>query len=297
MRAIAAGCFAALTACASTQQTDDQSELMVPPPPTVTAIARSPAPAPPPVAEADMSSAALERCIQSVRDGEGLPPDAMADPLAVTYERGLVAERAGRLDFARKAYFEVVQGKGAFAPLAYLAFGVMFEQEARADPTKLAFARQAFEEVLKFPDTRAAPIAQYFLARVHAASGEHPKAIDALMKAKAAPDDKACAQALAGAVRRDMVAAYASAGSPTKAFAFFRRLYDDPTASDMIARLSETYRIGGHFSEAQEAVAAALSAMTQPPPRLCDEGRRLLDTAPSGATSNLVRAMSVCGTP
>jgi TolA-binding protein len=71
----------------------------------------------------------------------------------VFYFMGLEYELAGDLMNARKSYYELIKRSPSskYIPHAYFAFGEMFFEEAKADPSKLDLASQAFMEVLKYP--------------------------------------------------------------------------------------------------------------------------------------------------
>src|SRR5262249_51317521 len=142
---------------------------------------------------------------------------------------GLEAERAGRLDLARKSYLDLIQRwpSSRLIPNAYLAFGEMFFEEA--DPTKLALAEQSYKEGIKYPppDNRVHGYAYYRLAQVFAKKGDDPHALSALMKANEYARRYEDTTGLAAATRRDVVAVYARVGDPAKAREFFARFAEN----------------------------------------------------------------------
>lgn len=72
----------------------------------------------------------------------------------VRYYRALAYDQNGDLKNARSGYYELIKNspQSKLVPHAYFAFGEMFFFEAQhGDPSKLALARQAYQEVLKYP--------------------------------------------------------------------------------------------------------------------------------------------------
>ena len=69
------------------------------------------------------------------------------------YYAGLEQERAGNLTSARRCYYELIKRspQSKLIPLAYFAFGEMFNTEGMSDPSKNDLAVQAYTEVLKYP--------------------------------------------------------------------------------------------------------------------------------------------------
>ena len=106
----------------------------------------------------------------------------------VLYYLGLAYERAGALDHARKTYYELIQKapKSPKIPLAYLAFGEMFFEEAKADPSRWALAQAAHGEVVKYPppQNRAACFARLRLGQIFGQTGNRPKALSEYRKAQ-----------------------------------------------------------------------------------------------------------------
>jgi TolA-binding protein len=106
----------------------------------------------------------------------------------VLYYLALAFERAGALGEARKAYYELIMKapKSAKIPLAYLAFGEMFFEEAKADPSKWALAQAAHGEVVKYPppQNRAACFARLRLGQIFEQTGNRPKALAEFQKAR-----------------------------------------------------------------------------------------------------------------
>ncbi len=71
----------------------------------------------------------------------------------VWYYDGLENELAGNASQARRAYYQLIKTspQSKLIPLAYFAFGEMFNAEAVNDPSKDDLALQAYAEVLKYP--------------------------------------------------------------------------------------------------------------------------------------------------
>lgn len=67
------------------------------------------------------------------------------------YRLGMLAECEGDLSTARKLYFQVVSEapRSPLIPYAYFAFGELFAQEIKNDPSKTELARQAYAECTK----------------------------------------------------------------------------------------------------------------------------------------------------
>src|SRR5581483_1912821 len=68
------------------------------------------------------------------------------------YYLALEYELAGDLMNARRSFYELIKNSPAskYVPYAYFAFGEMFFREAKSDPSKWEFAKQAYTEVMKF---------------------------------------------------------------------------------------------------------------------------------------------------
>ena len=71
----------------------------------------------------------------------------------VFYYEGLEHELAGNPRDARRCYYELIKRspQSKLIPLAYFAFGEIFNTEAMSDPSKNDLAVQAYTEVLKYP--------------------------------------------------------------------------------------------------------------------------------------------------
>ncbi|MBX3227765.1 MAG: tetratricopeptide repeat protein [Labilithrix sp.] len=98
------------------------------------------------------------------------------------YYRGLAYELSGEPQRARSSYYDLIKTspQSKLVPYAYFAFGQMFFDDARQDPSKYALAEQAFVEVLKYPPP-ANGIFAYALLRL----GETELALNQPAKAKA----------------------------------------------------------------------------------------------------------------
>jgi tetratricopeptide (TPR) repeat protein len=77
------------------------------------------------------------------------------------YYLALEYELAGDLNNARKSYYELIKSapSSKYVPYAYFAFGEIFFHDAKSDPSKYDFAKQAYQEVMKFPSPIASDAA------------------------------------------------------------------------------------------------------------------------------------------
>jgi tetratricopeptide (TPR) repeat protein len=96
----------------------------------------------------------------------------------VIYFLGYAYELLGDMSAARKTYYLLIQRypSSQWIGGAYYAFGDLFLKEARSDPSKADLAVQAFEEVLKFPNSAARPWALLGLGEAHQLAGRDAKA-------------------------------------------------------------------------------------------------------------------------
>lgn len=76
--------------------------------------------------------------------------------LALSYEKG--ADYAN----ARRCYYDVIKSypQSKYIPYAYFAFGEIFRVESASDPSKFDLARQAYKEVMKYPQSPIQPFAK-----------------------------------------------------------------------------------------------------------------------------------------
>jgi tetratricopeptide (TPR) repeat protein len=96
----------------------------------------------------------------------------------VLYFVAIEYEAAQKLMDARKTYYELIKQhpSSRYIPAAYFAFGEMFVQEGKVDPSKWEFARQAYTEVIKFPNDALRPWALWRLGQVLDQQGDHGSA-------------------------------------------------------------------------------------------------------------------------
>jgi TolA-binding protein len=94
---------------------------------------------------ADELLASAKRHYQLSASGSG-PETAEAK-----YRLGVLAECDHDLPTARKLYFQVVSEapRGPLLPYAYFAFGELFAEESKQDPSKTELARQSYAECTK----------------------------------------------------------------------------------------------------------------------------------------------------
>lgn len=182
----------------------------------------------------------------------------------VLYYLAYEHEQAGDMAKARKVYLDLIQKapKSKFVAGAYLAFGELYFTEAQGDPSKWALAAQAYGEVIKYPlpDNKLLGYAQYKLAYVHwnqsdftRSLADFKKTIEIGQQNPTLPN----AAALAAAARRDVVAVYALAGQPKKAYDFLHPLSGDAGASGektfgLMDDLGHAYLDTGHYQEGIE---------------------------------------------
>jgi tetratricopeptide (TPR) repeat protein len=143
------------------------------------------------------------------------------------------------LDNARKSYFKLIQSfpQSPWIPHAYLGFGELFFSEGAADPSKLDYARQSYEQVLKYPppQNETYGFAHYRLGQVlhqknddQAALAHFVKAIETTTNFASLPSSGM----LGDKAREEIIPIYAIVGSSRKAESFFQRLANDPPGSN-----------------------------------------------------------------
>jgi tetratricopeptide (TPR) repeat protein len=100
------------------------------------------------------------------------------------YYLALEYELSGDLTNARRNYFELIKKtpNSKLLAYAYFAFGEMFFHEAKAEPAKWDFAKQAYTEVMKFANSPLRNDAACRLGLVFDAMGDPQGA--ALMRSK-----------------------------------------------------------------------------------------------------------------
>ncbi|MCL2823080.1 MAG: hypothetical protein FWD57_03735, partial [Polyangiaceae bacterium] len=180
----------------------------------------------------------------------------------VLYYLAYEYEQAEDLKNARAVYFELIQTAptSKYIASAYLAFGELFFGEAQADASKFELAKQAYEEVIKFPppDNKMYGYAHYKLAYVNWNQENFAKSLTHFKKtiefAEQYPN-LPNAGPLAVAARKDLVPVYALAGSPDKAYGFFKTLSGDKAGEDtktfeMMDQLGQNYLDTGSYPEA-----------------------------------------------
>jgi tetratricopeptide (TPR) repeat protein len=230
----------------------------------------------------------------------------------VLYHRGSEHLALGARDRARRDWFELVQKfpQSKLVPRAYLGFAELFFEESAADPSKLELAKQAYQEVLKYPppDNTVWGYAQYKLGWVHFNLGSFEAALAAFMKTVEFGRSHAAlpgAPKLASEAAKDAVRAYSRVGRPEAAWAFLRRMSGDQGQNDagtvaLVSRLGEAYLDDGRGQEALRlwedvatghASPASCRALEQALRRLGQDGQ-----VPSGAVSRLeTTARAGCG--
>ena len=91
---------------------------------------------------------------------------------------GVEYAASGDLAGARRAFYELIKNspQSRYVPYAYFAFGDMFQREAKGDPSKWDFAKQAYFEVTKFSTSPIAAEALCRLSEVATAQGDSARA-------------------------------------------------------------------------------------------------------------------------
>ncbi len=208
----------------------------------------------------------IDSCTRNLRDGERIPP---GDPGEATYKEALAAERASDFTTARKTYFQLIQTapRSAYVPLTYLAFGELFFNDAKTDPSKWDLAGQAYKEVVKYPppDNTAYAYTWLRLGDIARAKGDNPDALNAFKKAIEAGaqyPNLPCVQSIGLEARTKLTETYQEVGDPKKAHLFFRNVAGDGPALEMLADLVERYREKSQFSEACVAARARPATAT-----------------------------------
>jgi TolA-binding protein len=105
-------------------------------------------------------------------------------PDEALYDQGLQQEQAGDARGARRTYYELIQKHPAspLIPYAYFAFGEMFLEESKGDPSKLDLCEQAFKEVVKYAQSPIVPEAYARLGEVYTTKGDAARATAMLRK-------------------------------------------------------------------------------------------------------------------
>lgn len=116
----------------------------------------------------------------------------------VFYYLGYAYELERDLMNARKTYYALIQRNptSKYIPYAYYAFGEVFFEEAKSDPTKWQLATQAFLETLKFSTSNIQPWALLRIGQTYDAAGDHARAHQMWAKLKRDfPQSQAASQA------------------------------------------------------------------------------------------------------
>jgi tetratricopeptide (TPR) repeat protein len=137
-------------------------------------------------------------------------------------------ERAKERGEAQKAYWEIIKGwpQSRHLPDAYLGLAEAFFDEGQGDPSKLAAAEQAYQEVLRFPPpgNKLVGYAHYKLGYVRWNRGDAAGALAEMMEVldyAARYPQLPSAPQLAKSARHDLIPFYATSGDPAKAYDLF----------------------------------------------------------------------------
>jgi tetratricopeptide (TPR) repeat protein len=224
------------------------------------------------------------------------------------FRRGLEREEADDPAGARNAYLELIKNTPAspLVPYAYVAFGDLFFREAEQDaPDRWALAQQVYQKVVTYPPPQNVVFAYAWqrLGETFNRTGEFARALDASRKAilaVASNRELPLGQETAEAARRELVVAYAGAGQPDKALAFFRSTDVENTPA-MVLLLGEEYVRTAHPREAVALYTSALNAGKSP--ALCaaaEQAARELQLNADTPTNRILfqleaRRRSICG--
>jgi len=128
---------------------------------------------------------------------------------------------------------------------AYLAFADHFFEKEDIDQ-----AIKLYEKVIAFANPEATPRAHYQLGRCWIVKGEHEKSLESFVDAANAAQRLGgqTGEALRDEALRELVPAYARAGAPEQALAFFERIGQD-RIDDLLERLGAAYFDDGRFRE------------------------------------------------
>jgi tetratricopeptide (TPR) repeat protein len=255
---------------------------------------------PPPDASVPLATAIRDRIMAESAATGGLDGDLLRQGRELELSRDLAG--------ARKAYYELITKapQSPLIPYAYLAFADLFFDEAEHDdPSKLPLARQAYEKVLTYPPpgNLAYAFAWHRIGLVASQMSDDARALDAQRKALATVSQypsQPLAARLAESARHELVVAYAKAGDPQRAPAFFRSV-DATDASAMLIALGKAYVERGMARELIGLYEAALGGSGDP--ALCaaaDDAARALAARADAQTATSVarfqtKRQAVCG--
>jgi tetratricopeptide (TPR) repeat protein len=223
----------------------------------------------------------------------------------VQYQDAIDYERRGDLTNARRGYYELITKtpSSPLVPYAYLAFGELFFAESDGDPSKLPLAQQAYEKVIQYPPpaNRAYAYAWERHALVMMRQTDFARALSDAKKVIDATRNYSAplADDVAASAKKTMIEAYARAGSPDRAYAFFRAV-DAPSAPKMIVELGQEYL---KRQLPKDLVAMYDDALANKDPEICRGALAAADAldATSGnalfASSLRKKHSATCGTP
>lgn len=245
----------------------ETTEVVVPvPEPTATATASTE----PPVSDVAIPSrpsratSPVEPCIARLRDDPGGSDPAKATG-AVEYHDALAAERGGKPDVAKRGFLKLIQNypQSTLIPAGYFAFGEMFSEEAKLDPSKVPLAEQSYMEVLKYPSAPGSvhSVANYKLGLVlRATKGQ--QALAAFVKAIKADRDAstdACAAEVSKAATEASAEVFAAVGQPDKCWSFYLGITGDGArAAAACLAVAETFLAQNKPEDAAKVLAASV---------------------------------------
>lgn len=240
----------------------------------------------------------LEACLERALDDaiRGLTPSEAT----ALYRRARLADKERGADDARVLYSQLVQAhpRSPLVPFVHFRLAQLFHADARDDPTRLAPARLAYEEVLRQPGSGLERAASALLADVLARNGVLDRALaDAVRAAEATADGAICAPGARAAGLDVIVAVYPQVGDPKKAAPFTRRLAKDNDEFVMtMLRVSEGYLEQKDESLAERAPDYAVIALdgvlsdARLEPTACRRASDVLDRASSRGAGGVAEA-------
>jgi tetratricopeptide (TPR) repeat protein len=214
----------------------------------------------------------FDGCAATLREARDV---SATDDARAIYDAALAAERASDWKAARVSYYELVSKypDSGLVPLAYLAFGELFAEEAERDPSKLALAKAAYDQVLRYPAPRNTAYA-YALLRQATTEPDGPRALAGFAKTLDATRNYAslpCAtlvreRAIAGTTR-----VYVEVGRPDRAAQFLRTKLDSGELESALSMLADEYVSAGKTSDACTLLRGAenVSALAEKQRKIC----------------------------
>lgn len=176
----------------------------------------------------------------------------------------------GRRQDALKTWWKLIKmfPSSRYVPDAYLAVGEWYFNAAQ-----LTKAIKAYQRVTTFSDSPVAPYAQYKLAWCHYNLQEFDKALEGFVTV-ARLDGSAPTRQLAEEARKDAVMAFAQAGAPNRAEAFFSELAPGKELA-LLSRLAGLWTDAGRYADAAAIDRLLIPRLVCDPAQLMAQSRLL----------------------